>query len=85
MSLKMLPRLMVDSKVSDLFHLYPKESGLKINAILRMSFRDKDSCDFIKTRPNFYQDMTLMFNTCRHIKPFQKFGAAGMLSKAIRG
>ena len=44
-----LPRLTADGKVSDLFDLYLRQSGLKINTILRMKFRDKDSCDFMKT------------------------------------
>ena len=87
MSLKIswLPRLMADNKVSDLFDLYLRQSGLKINTILRMNFRDKDSCDFMKTLPNFYQDIILMFNTCKNIKPIHKLANVEMLSQVIWG
>ena len=67
-----LPRLTADKKVSDLFDLYLRQSGLKINTILRMNFRDKESCDFMKSLPKFYQDIILMFNACKNIKPIHK-------------
>ena len=83
MSLKIswLPRLTADIKVSDLFDLYLRQSGLKINIIIRMNFRDKDSCDFMKTLPNFYQDIILMFTTCKNIKPIHKLANAEMFSQ----
>ena len=76
-----LPRLRVDNKVSDLFDL--RQSGLKINTVLRMNFRYKDSmiCDFMKTLPNFYQDIILIFNTYKNIKPINKLANTEMLSQ----
>ena len=73
MSLKIswLPRLTADNKVSDLTDLYLRQSGLKINTILTMNFRDKDSSDFMKTIPNyFYQDKILNVKTCKNINQF---------------
>ena len=85
MSLKIswLPRLMADHKVSDMFDLYLRQSGLKINTLLRMNFEDKDSCDFMKTLPNFYQDIILMFNTCKNIRPIHKFANTKIVCQVI--
>ena len=88
MSLKIswLPRLTADNKVSDLTDLYLRQSGLKINTILTMNFRDKDSSDFMKTIPNyFYQDKILNVKTCKNIKSIHKLANAEKLSQVIWG
>ena len=45
----------------------------------------KETCYFLQAPPNFYQNIILMFNTCKLTKPIDNLNSVELLSQIIWG